>query len=80
MTHPMRDEWVMTSWIATNRTAPPLEVKTSWVRAEWADAEIERLQQLLKPHFCLCQERKTDPAAHGEQCPYRTLCLREKTL
>jgi len=35
--------------------------------------EVDRLRQLLKPHFCLCQERKTDPSAHGEQCPYRTL-------
>jgi hypothetical protein len=38
-----RDEWTMTGAIATNRTAPPIPFESHWVRAEWADAEIERL-------------------------------------
>jgi hypothetical protein len=38
-----RDEWTMEGAIVTNRTASPIPFKSRWVRAEWADAEIERL-------------------------------------
>jgi hypothetical protein len=46
---------------------------------ELAD-EIERLRGLLVPHVCLCGRTATvPPGEHGEQCPYRILCLQEKT-
>jgi hypothetical protein len=44
---PARDEWTMTGALATNRTAPPIPFTSKWVRAEWADYEIERLRSLL---------------------------------